>query len=116
MVLKPGNVEEVSAIAEYCQVERIGIVPQGGNTGLVGGSTPVQDEIIMSLSKLNKVESFHDGVLTCEAGCILENLQQHVEHHNHKLPIDFGSKGSCMIGGNISTNAGTYVNEKFYSF
>lgn len=84
------------------------IVPQGGNTGLVGGSVPVHDEIVLSLKKFNKIIDFDEaqGVITCEAGCILEVLQKHVRNYGYLMPLDLGAKGSCMIGGNLSTNAG----------
>ena len=74
----------------------------------MGGSVPVNDEIVISLRKLNKILSFDplSGILTCQAGCVLELLQLHVREHGYMMPLDLGSKGSCMIGGNIATNAG----------
>ncbi|KAF9651398.1 FAD-binding domain-containing protein [Thelephora ganbajun] len=108
MVLKPRTTEEVSRIVKYCNEKRIGIVPQGGNTGLVGGSVPVRDELILSLSNLNKIRSFDpvSGILVADAGCILQSLVDYLAPHNHIMPIDLGAKGSCHIGGNVSTNAG----------
>ena len=83
-------------------------MPQGGNTGLVGGSVPVHDEVILSLQRMARVESFDDvsGVLVCEAGCVLEALDTRLAAQGYMMPLDLGAKGSCMIGGNVSTNAG----------
>jgi len=84
------------------------LVPQGGNTGLVGGSIPVFDEIVLSMKKFDKILDFDPmtGILTCQAGCVLEALQHYVKEHGYLMPLDLGAKGSCMIGGNLSTNAG----------
>lgn len=107
-VLKPKTTQQVSEILKWCNERRIGVVPQGGNTGLVGGSVPVKDELILSLSNLNKVREFDpvSGILVADAGCILQNLTDYVAPHNHIMPIDLGAKGSCQIGGNVATNAG----------
>ncbi|CAK1553553.1 unnamed protein product [Leptosia nina] len=108
VVLKPKTTEEVSQILSYCNSKKLAVCPQGGNTGLVGGSVPVFDEIILHLGLMNKIISLDEisGALVCEAGCILENLDNHVREHNLIMPLDLGAKGSCHIGGNISTNAG----------
>ena len=109
VVLKPKTTEEIENIVSYCCNNKISIVPQGGNTGLVGGSIPVSNkEIIVSLERMNKILSFdkNTGILTCEAGCIIHSLQEYVKEHNYLLPIDLGSKGSCVIGGVVATNAG----------
>jgi FAD/FMN-containing dehydrogenase len=107
-VLKPKTTQEVSEILKWCNERRIGVVPQGGNTGLVGGSVPVDNEVILSLSNLNKVRSYDpiSGILVADAGCILQSLTDYVAPHNHIMPIDLGAKGSCQIGGNVATNAG----------
>ncbi|XP_047527172.1 D-2-hydroxyglutarate dehydrogenase, mitochondrial [Vanessa atalanta] len=108
IVLKPKTTDEVSQILSYCNKNRLAVCPQGGNTGLVGGSVPVFDEIVINLVHMNKIISLDDisGALVCEAGCILENLDNYVRDHNLIMPLDLGAKGSCHIGGNISTNAG----------
>ncbi|CAG4937300.1 unnamed protein product [Colias eurytheme] len=108
VVLKPKTTEEVSQILSYCNGKKLAVCPQGGNTGLVGGSVPVFDEIILSLSSMNQIISLDEisGALVCEAGCILENLDNYVRDRNLIMPLDLGAKGSCHIGGNISTNAG----------
>ncbi|KAK7832015.1 d-2-hydroxyglutarate dehydrogenase [Quercus suber] len=84
------------------------VVPQGGNTGLVGGSVPVFDEVIINVGSMKQVISFDkvSGVLVCEAGCILENLVSFLDNQGFIMPLDLGAKGSCQIGGNVSTNAG----------
>ncbi|CAD6341814.1 unnamed protein product [Miscanthus lutarioriparius] len=92
-----------------CRLDgRLAVVPQGGNTGLVGGSVPVYDEVIVGLAGMDKIISFDNvnGILTSEAGCVLENLSKLVENEGFIMPLDLGAKGSCHIGGNISTNAG----------
>jgi len=107
-VLKPKTTNEISEIVKYCWEQRIGVVPQGGNTGLVGGSVPIKDELIVSLANMNKVRSFDpvSGILVADAGCILQSLTDYVTPHNHIMPLDLGAKGSCQIGGNVATNAG----------
>ncbi|TCD66383.1 hypothetical protein EIP91_001432 [Steccherinum ochraceum] len=107
-VLRPRTTQEVSEIVKHCNERGIGIVPQGGNTGLVGGSVPIQDELVLSLGNMNKVRSFDpvSGILVADAGCILESLSEYLAPHRHIVPLDLGAKGSCQIGGNVSTNAG----------
>lgn len=108
LFLLPKNTEEVSHIMRYCNSRRLAVVPQGGNTGLVGGSVPVFDEVIVNTSSMNKIISFDkvSGILVCEAGCILENLESFLDNEGFVMPLDLGAKGSCQIGGNVSTNAG----------
>lgn len=108
VVLFPKTTEEVSAILAYCSKNKIAVVPQGGNTGLVGGSVPVHDEVVLSLSKINKNFSFDDtmGILQCDAGFILETLDNKLSQLGYMMPFDLGAKGSCQIGGNIATCAG----------
>ncbi|KAK3546198.1 hypothetical protein QTP70_025224, partial [Hemibagrus guttatus] len=108
VLLRPKTTEEVSQILRYCSERNLAVSPQGGNTGLVGGSVPVFDEIILSTALMNRVLTFDSisGILTCQAGCVLENLSQYVERRDFIMPLDLGAKGSCHIGGNVSTNAG----------
>lgn len=108
LLLRPRNTEEVSQILKYCNSRCLAVVPQGGNTGLVGGSVPVFDEVIVNLGLMNNIISCDkfSGILVCEAGCILENLDKFLADQGYMMPIDLGAKGSCQIGGNISTNAG----------
>ena len=83
-------------------------MPQGGNTGLVGGSTPVFDEVILNMSNMNKIKHFDAsyGIITAEAGAILGDMQDYLYDLGYSMPLDLGAKGSCQIGGNLSTNAG----------
>ena len=108
MVLRPGCAIEISKILSYCNRHSIAVVPQGGNSGLVGGSVPVFDEVVISLSRLNKIRSFDEvsGNLVCDAGCILESVDGFLRSKDHIFPLDLGAKGSCQIGGNVATNAG----------
>lgn len=108
LVLLPKTTKEVSQLLSYCNERHLAVVPQGGNTGLVGGSVPVFDEIIISTRLMNEIISVDDvsGILVCEAGCILEQLDKYLEEHQLTMPLDLGAKGSCHIGGNIATNAG----------
>jgi D-2-hydroxyglutarate dehydrogenase len=98
----------VAEILKFCNSRCLAVVPQGGNTGLVGGSVPVFDEIILNLGAMKSILSFDEvsGILVCEAGCILENLDTFVGTKGFTMPLDLGAKGSCQIGGNVSTNAG----------
>ncbi|KAI5835846.1 FAD-binding domain-containing protein [Schizophyllum commune Tattone D] len=107
-VLKPKTTQQVADIVRWCNEKRIGLVPQGGNTGLVGGSIPLKDELIISLANMNQVRSFDpiSGILVADAGCILQSLSDYIAPHGHIMPLDLGAKGSCQIGGNVSTNAG----------
>jgi len=108
LVVRPKTTEEVSAILRYCNERKLAVVPQGGNTGLVGGSQPVFDEIVVSFARMNKILSFDEsyGILTCEAGCILQDLHSYLNERGYLMPLDLGAKGSCQIGGNLATNAG----------
>ncbi|GIC90157.1 FAD-binding oxidoreductase [Aspergillus udagawae] len=108
LVLKPQNKEEVSQILKYCNEKKLAVVPQGGNTGLVGGSVPVFDEIVINTSRMNKIRSFDEasGVLVVDAGVILEVADQYLAERDHLFPLDLGAKGSCHVGGNVATNAG----------
>lgn len=108
LVLKPGSTEEVSQILKYCNDNMLAVVPQGGNTGLVGGSVPVFDEIVINLQRMNEVRSFDDvsGILVADAGVILETADNYLAERKHIFPLDLGAKGSCHIGGNVATNAG----------
>jgi len=110
LVLKPGSVEEVSAILALANETRTPIVPQGGNTGLVGGQVPsaTGDEIVVSLSRLNRIRSVdtETDAMIAEAGVILADAQGAAAAADRLFPLSLGSEGSCEIGGNLSTNAG----------
>lgn len=110
MVLRPGNVQEVSAVVTYAYENGLRIVPQGGNTGLVGGQIPQEtgDEIVLSLARLNKIRAVDPAgfTLVAESGAILDSIHEAAEKADRLFPLSLGSQGSCQIGGNISTNAG----------
>ena len=108
VVLRPSSVEEISRILSFCDENVIAVVPQGGNSGLVGGSVPVHDEVVISLSRMKTIRSFDEisGNLVCDAGCILETVDGFLKSKDHIFPLDLGAKGSCQIGGNVATNAG----------
>lgn len=108
LVLKPRTTEQVLEIIRYCNEKKLAVCPQGGNTGLVGGSVPVFDEIVVSLANMNKIRSFDDvsGILKCDAGVILENADNYLAEQGYIFPLDLGAKGSCFVGGVVATNAG----------
>ncbi|KAM3930295.1 D-2-hydroxyglutarate dehydrogenase, mitochondrial isoform 2-T2 [Leptodactylus fuscus] len=108
VLLKPRTTQEVVKILKYCNERCLAVTPQGGNTGLVGGSVPVFDEIIVSTALMDRVIKFDEisGALVCQAGCILESLNEYLEERGYIMPLDLGAKGSCHIGGNLATNAG----------
>ncbi|CAL1157435.1 unnamed protein product [Cladocopium goreaui] len=107
-VLKPATTKEVSEILAYANGQNLAVVPQGGNTGLVGGSVPVHDELVLSLLRMNHIEALDtvSGIVTVQAGCVLEQLDQYLAQHGFMVPLDLGAKGTCTIGGNAATNAG----------
>ena len=110
VIFFPKNINSVSYIVKFCFKNNIPIVPQGGNTSLVGGSVPRENkgEVIINLSKLNKIREIDtiSNSITLESGCILQNVNDALVPHKLEMPISLGSKGSCQIGGNIATNAG----------
>lgn len=108
LVLKPRSTDEVSKVLKYCNDNMLAVVPQGGNTGLVGGSVPVFDEIVINMSRMNQIRSFDEvsGVLTADAGAVLEVTDNFLAEKGYIFPLDLAAKGSCHIGGNVATNAG----------
>jgi len=107
ILVKPASTQEVAAVVKICAEARIAIIPQGGNTGLVGGSIP-QGEVLISLTRMKtirEVDPANDS-LTVEAGCILESIQTLAADNHRLFPLSLGSQGSATIGGLISTNAG----------
>jgi FAD/FMN-containing dehydrogenase len=108
LVLRPGSTAEVSAICKLASEHRIALVPQGGNTGLVGGQTPHHGEVVISLRRLDKIRDIDaaSNTMTCEAGVVLQIAQQKAAEVDRLFPLSLGAEGSCTIGGNLSTNAG----------
>jgi FAD/FMN-containing dehydrogenase len=108
LVLRPKSTDEVQRILHFCNARRLAVVPQGGNSGLVGGSVPVFDEIVVSLARMDRIHSFDavSGALVADAGCVLERVDGYLAERGHIFPLDLGAKGSCQLGGNVATNAG----------
>ncbi len=108
LVLRPGSTAEVSAICKLANETRTALVPQGGNTGLVGGQTPHHGEVVVSLRRLDRVRDLdpQSNTMTCESGVVLLNAQKHASEADRLFPLSLGAEGSCTIGGNLSTNAG----------
>ena len=108
LVLRPGSTAEVSAICKLATEHRIALVPQGGNTGLVGGQTPHNGEVVISMRRMDKVRDIDtaSNTMTCEAGVVLQVAQQRASEVDRLFPLSLGAEGSCTIGGNLSTNAG----------
>ena len=110
LVVRPATTAELSQVVASCAAAGVGIVPQGGNTGLCGGAAPHEDgsEIIVSLGRMNKVRAIDpvNFTITVEAGCILADVQRTAAGNNCLFPLSLGAEGSCQIGGNLATNAG----------
>ena len=108
LVLRPGSTGEVAAICKLASEHKIALVPQGGNTGLVGGQTPHHGEVVVSLRRMDKIRDVDtaSNTMTCEAGVILQLAQQRAAEVDRLFPLSLGAEGSCTIGGNLSTNAG----------
>jgi FAD/FMN-containing dehydrogenase len=114
-VVRPNSTDQVAAIVKACAASNkagsgVSIVPQGGNTGMVVGSTPDASgtQIVLSLQRMNQVRKLDagNGTITLDAGCVLQNVQQVCFEAGFLYPMSLGSQGSCMVGGNLSTNAG----------
>ncbi len=108
LVLRPGSTAEVAAICKLASETKTALVPQGGNTGLVGGQTPHHGEVVLSLTRLDKIRDVdpQSNTMTCEAGVVLANAQQQADQVDRLFPLSLGSEGSCTVGGNLATNAG----------
>jgi FAD/FMN-containing dehydrogenase len=109
-VVRPGRAEEVAAVLALCNDAGVGVVPQGGNTGLVGGQTPDEsgEQIILSLQRLDRIREVDPAsdVMTVEAGVVLARAQQAAEAAGRYFPLSLAAEGSCTIGGNLAANAG----------
>lgn len=107
-VLFPTSTEEVKAIVDWARKTKTALIPSGGRTGLSGAATALNNEVIVSFEKMNRVLEFdaYDMTVTCEPGLITETLQKYAEEKGLYYPVDFAARGSSHIGGNIATNAG----------
>src|SRR5213079_3055279 len=108
MVLRPGSVAEVSAILKLANETKTAIVPQGGNTGLVGGQVPHHGEIVLSLNRMDKIREVDatSNTITAEAGVSLGRVREAAANVDRLYPLLLPSEGTCTVGGNLSTNAG----------
>ena len=109
-VVRPGTTDAVAGVVRACAKHGASIVPQGGNTGLVGGSVPDASgsQVLLSLVRMNRVRELDaaNATLTVEAGCVLQAAQQAAAQAGLLLPLSLAAEGSCSIGGNLATNAG----------
>jgi FAD/FMN-containing dehydrogenase len=109
-VVAPADTAAVARVLALCNEHRVGVVPQGGNTSYCGGATPdaSSSQVLLSLARLNRLRGIDAAnyTMTAEAGCILARLQAAAAEDDRYLPLSLGSEGSCMLGGNLSTNAG----------
>ncbi|RVU45251.1 FAD-binding oxidoreductase [Rubrivivax rivuli] len=109
-VVRPGNTAEVAAVLRACATAGVSVVPQGGNTGLVGGGVPDASgtQVLLSLQRLNRVREIDEAnlTLTAEAGCVLQAVQHAAEERGLLFPLSLAAEGSCTLGGNLATNAG----------
>ncbi|CAD8208753.1 unnamed protein product [Paramecium pentaurelia] len=108
LAVTPTSTKMVSEVLQFCNQNNIKVVPQGGNTSFVGGATPVQDELILSLRKMNNILEFDTttSIVTAESGVILQTMNDYLQAYRYQMPWDLGARGSCQLGGNIATNAG----------
>jgi FAD/FMN-containing dehydrogenase len=109
-VAQPDRTEDVARVVQWCIANGMAVVPQGGNTGMSGAATPDArgTTVIVSLARMNRVRAVDpaNNTMTVEAGCILQTVQQTAAEHDRLFPLSLSAEGSCMIGGNLSTNAG----------
>ncbi len=109
-VVRPAATAEVARVVALCAREGVAVVPQGGNTGLVGGSVPTgaQREIVLALGRMNRIRALDvlNDTVTVEAGCVLAAVQRAADEAGRLFPLSLAAEGSCQIGGNLSTNAG----------
>jgi FAD/FMN-containing dehydrogenase len=109
-VVRPANTEEVAAVVRLCAAEQVAVVPQGGNTGMMGGGTPHREgrEIVLSLNRMNRILEVDPigYTMTVEAGVVLRTIQDAAAEQDRLFPLSLAAEGSCTIGGNLSTNAG----------
>ena len=110
LVILPSTTAEVATVVRICAENRIGIVPQGGNTSYCGGATPDASgtQIVLALRRMQRIRKVEplDYAITVESGCVLAQVQAAAEAADRLFPLSLGSEGTCQIGGNLSTNAG----------
>src|SRR5690606_5453863 len=106
-LVTPESTEQVAAAMRICHAHRVAVVPQGGLTGLAGGAVPRVDAVALSLKRMNRIESIDTAASTLQvqAGATLQQVQEAAAAQGLQFGVDLGARGSCQIGGNISTNA-----------
>ncbi|MGY0576129.1 FAD-binding oxidoreductase [Bradyrhizobium sp. RDM12] len=107
-VVRPRTTEEVSALLRLCHRQKVPVTTQGGMTGMVRGALPNANEVVLSMELMNEVEEVDilSGVAIAQAGATLQKVQERLDRAGYMFPLDLSARGSCTIGGNISTNAG----------
>lgn len=113
-VIRPATTDELASVVKHCSAAGVALVPQGGNTGLVGGGVPVpsnhvsKQQILISLTRLNRIRAIdlENDTITVDAGCVLQQVQEAAAREGRLFPLSLASEGSATIGGNLSTNAG----------
>jgi len=107
-LVRPASTEQVSEVLKLCHEYKQTVVLQGGLTGVVEGALSTDEDVIVSLEKMNAIESIDeiDGVAVIEAGAILQDVQEQLAEKGLLFPLDLGARGSCTIGGTVATNAG----------
>ena len=107
-IVFPKSTEEVVALVKWARTNAIALVPSGGRTGLSGGAAALNGEVVVSFQKMNRILDYdqYDQTVTVEPGVITETIQKFAEEKNLYYPVDFASRGSSHIGGNVATNAG----------
>lgn len=109
-VVRPASTAQVSAVVKACAAAGVAMVPQGGNTGHVGGGVPRSggDEVVVSLGRMNRIRQVDtdNNTMTVEAGCVLQTVQEAAAAHDRLFPLSLAAQGSCVIGGNLASNAG----------
>lgn len=110
LIVRPASTDEVAAVVRLCHAHRVALVPQGGNTGLCGGSIPDAsgEQVVLSLTRMTRIREVDpaNATITAEAGVILQTLQEAAARAGRLFPLSLGAEGSCTVGGNLATNAG----------
>ena len=108
LVVRPRSTGEVATVLAACTALDVPVVPQAGNTGMVGGSVPRAGEVVLSVERMGAIEDFDEAsaTVTVQAGVVLETLQGFLAERGYDMPVDLAARGSCQIGGMIATNAG----------
>jgi len=110
ILVAPGNTDELAGVVRACAASRVGIVPQGGNTGMCAGAVPDDSgsQILLSMGRMNRIRALdpENNSIEVEAGCVLAGIQDAADAAGRYFPLSLGAEGSCQIGGNLSTNAG----------